>query len=140
MKLGLALLSNLGIVSLFTTSVYLLTFSYICLCIMYITKNIPMVLPEFPKHNSRQMVKGHLSYDRTQITTLYLFIYLYISRISPLVDDLSLTIYPPLVWEEAKEAAWKLKQTLEVRVIKLFHVFYQQKNPIYLIIVQIHCL
>ena len=85
------------------------------------------------------MVKGHLSYDRTQITTLYLFIYLYISRISPLVDDLSLTIYPPLVWEEAKEAAWKLKQTLEVRVIKLFHVFYQQKNPIYLIIVQIHC-
>ena len=46
------------------------------------------------------------------------FIYIYLSRISPLVDDLSLTIYPPLVWEEAKEAAWKLKQTLEVSQIK----------------------
>ena len=45
-------------------------------------------------------------------------VYIYISRISPLVDDLSLTIYPPLVWEEAKEAAWKLKQTLEVSQIK----------------------
>ena len=45
-------------------------------------------------------------------------VYIYISRISPLMDDLSLTIYPPLVWEEAKEAAWKLKQTLEVSQIK----------------------
>ena len=59
---------------------------------------------------------GHTSKQRL-LLALYIF-FIYISRISPLVDDLSLTIYPPLVWEEAKEAAWKLKQTLEVSQIK----------------------
>jgi len=37
----------------------------------------------------------------------------HISRVSPAVDDLALSIYPPLVWEDAKDQAWKLKQILE---------------------------
>jgi len=39
---------------------------------------------------------GHTSKQRL-LLALYIF-FIYISRISPLVDDLSLTIYPPLVY------------------------------------------
>merc|ERR1719369_2387170 len=35
------------------------------------------------------------------------------SRVGPQVDDLALSLYPPLHWDEAKDQAWKLKQILE---------------------------
>jgi len=50
------------------------------------------------------------------------------SRVSPQVDDLALSLYPPLHWEEAKEQAWQLKNILEEILTQLEEVLTAEEN------------
>jgi len=54
------------------------------------------------------------------------------SRISPGVDDLALTVYPPLNWEDAKQQAWKLKQILEENLEYLSTVLLEEESVAWL--------
>jgi len=68
--------------------------------------------------------------ENTSITdpTTYDVIVQQFSRVSPAVDDLALTIYPPLNWEEAKQEAWKLKEILESIVAYLDPLLEEQES------------
>jgi len=69
-------------------------------------------------------VKNYKKDDKTALDSLPTLF----STFPELVDDLALSLYPPVDWELSKREAWKLKQLLEEVIMNLERIFGEEEQ------------
>jgi len=69
-------------------------------------------------------VKNYKKEDKTKLDSLPTLF----SRFPELVDDLALSLYPPVDWELSKKEAWKLKELLEDVILNLEAIFGEEEQ------------